>query len=169
MRGMKTSLSLICLVSISQLVLAAEPAEDEIALEVKPVRGVDSAVVEVDNLTATLTIESKRGIGQAVVVRKSGAWPVKLAICLGIYPLEGFTASSGNKHLEASLGFHQKVFRDDVPVRERSDDAKGDGVVDHVPVSITPQGDDAIVIELPTDWLEADETELLLQWVDAYR
>lgn len=169
MSGMKTSLSLICLISIAQLVFAAEPTEDEIALEFKPVRGVDSAMVEVDNLTATLTIESKRGIGQAMVVRKSGAWPVKLAIHFGIYPLEGFTASSANKHLEASLGFHQKAFHGDVPVREKSDNAQGDAVVDQVPVSITPQGNDAVVIELPTDWLEADETELRLHWIDAYR
>lgn len=155
----------------SPAVAADRPAED-VKLEAHLGAGADAADVKCEQLAAVVTIESQRGIGRMVLRRRSERWPASLTLHLGVYPLEGFSAACGNRKLEASLRFHQEEFCGKVPVQTVVDaaaNADGQPGVAEVPIAITAVDKSAVVIEFPVELLAADEDELQLNWVDAWR
>ncbi len=158
----------IGLLLAAQAAAADRPTED-VKLEAHLGAGADSADIKCQQFAAVVTIESQRGIGQLVLRRRSARWPEKLTLHLGVYPLEGFTAACGNRRLEAALRFDQKAFRGKVPVQKLADNGAHDPDSEQLPIVITPQGQSAVVIDFPVEFLDAKEHELRLHWVDAYR
>ncbi|MEX0866505.1 MAG: hypothetical protein WD030_04045, partial [Pirellulales bacterium] len=147
-----------------QAAAADRPTED-VKLEAHLGAGADSVDIKCQQFAAVVTIESQRGIGQLVLRRQPERWPARLTLHLGVYPLEGFTATCGNRQLEASLRFDQKQFRGKVPVQKLADNGADDAVAEQLPIVITPQGDSAVVIDFPVEFLDAKEDELRLHWV----
>lgn len=139
------------------LVLGVDP----IAVTLK--RDADHATVRIDEKRATVVIESKTGIGSATLSPGKSGWPKALELSLSLKALEGFTLSSDELRVRTFLG-------DTTPEVLHRRDGKWEPV--EFDVELAPrirQVKERIQIEIPARWLDADQKQLVIDWVDRYR
>lgn len=134
---------------------------DPIAVTLK--RDADHATVRVDEQRATVVIDSKSGIGSATLSPGKSGWPKTLELSLSLQALEGLTLSNRDLRVRTFLG-------DTMPEVLRRRDGKWEPV--EFDVELAPrirQVKQRIEIEIPARWLDADQKQLVIDWVDYYR
>lgn len=139
------------------LVLGVDP----LAVTLK--RDADHATVRIDDKRATVAIDSKTGIGSATLSPGKSGWPKTLELSLSLQALEGFTLSNGDLRVRTFLG-------DTTPEVLRRRDGKWEAV--EFDLELAPrirQVKERIEIEIPARWLDADQQQLVIDWVDYYR
>jgi hypothetical protein len=135
--------------------------DDPIAVSFK--HETDHATVRVDDQQTVVVIESKSGIGSAMLSPGQSGWPKTLELSLSLKALEGFTLSSRDLRVRTFLG-------DTKPEAFRRRDDQWEPV--ELDAKLAPrirQIKDRIQIELPARWLDTDSKELTIDWVDYYR
>lgn len=125
--------------------LATNPAKQFRIAFKKP---KDSAKVFTESEAVVVLITNPDGIGAATIARTSGAWPAKLLIRFqsgegdGFQTLESFAATAGKETFSGSEKTEPKRIRITKKYAE---------------------------VELPANLLGEKETQLSIEWIDAYR
>lgn len=139
------------------LVLGVDP----LAVTLK--RDADHATMRVDEKRTIVVIDSKTGIGSATLSPGKSGWPKTLELSLSLQALEGFTLSNGDLRVQTFLG-------DTTPEVLRRRDGKWEPVkLDQKLAPRIRQVKEDIIIEIPAGWLNADQKQLVIDWVDRYR
>ncbi len=105
---------------------------------------------------ALLIIHSETGIGRATITRGDRAWPDRLVLRLHLRDLEGLELNNGMWRADSFLGNGPTI------------DARHLDIVMRVDCPIARNGE-VIEVIVPELFLDDDQPELHIQWVDYYR
>jgi hypothetical protein len=124
----------------------------------------DRVTAKISADEALYTVDSPTGIGRLELVRKSGAWPKKIVLRLGLKDLEGFSAGNGDLEFRGNLG--QKL-----PEVSRIDKDEKRTAVDNDGRYTMPirRVGDRIEVVLPSALFPPEVKSLKVQWIDYYR
>lgn len=139
------------------LVLAADPVAITLG------KAADKAAITSTDERTTIAIESKTGIGTAVLRPGKDGWPKQLRLDLNLKGLEGFTAHDGTKRVHTSLGSK-------TPEVLKLRDGKWEPI--DLDLKLAPtirKVGGRIHVDFPPAWLDAERKEIHLQWIDFYR
>lgn len=154
----------LCLLPLAAVAVLAAPA-DEPTFEVKPAKAAD--VVTVSKTGSPVTIQSKTGIGAAVIQLTAGHWPRNVVFLFQdregqpFKGLEQVKLTTAAFKLEGSMADSGKM-----PYFVVAQDGKFEAM-GQVNVHVKAQKD-GIAVTLPPDLLKATR-RLELNWVDFFR
>lgn len=126
--------------------------------------GDQVAISSMEDGAALVAITSKSGIGGVKLKRVGDAWPKALALKINLTGLESLTLAQGDLQLRTAIkrADHEGFRRTQGgPWREAKLDAA-------LRPRLTQEGG-GITIEIPTDWLDPKQAELVVEWIDFYR
>lgn len=166
------------IVASIELAACAVSTQSPAALKATPTQGNPQIVFSITSSTAIIDIMSPTGIGGAAIEKTGGQWPLKVAMRFHLKGLEDLKFTYGARTMAVSvsstgdnavresaiIGDSETPIKNDSPYWMAVNIVSKDGSPGKIPLE-----DGTIEVTAPADFLQGDNAQFSIEWIDFYR